>query len=261
MQKIKNLLHKDSHHTTDNSHQGHGIFHKHHEGPVVASTPAKVVEPTLKPHTTETTRAAHVPVVPDSTIPPHTTASTLPISHAPAVAPVEPVNVMREAPVIERVEKEVVVHERIHPVEKHEIQPVIYRERELVDVKQITEQLHETQVQPTIVQQRQATAEYRPVVVERAAPIQENVILPSSTMDVTQSSRYVNEPIIKEKIHKTIIEEIQPILERDVVSTTIVKHTMPIYENMVETKVYRQYLDNPAMYGKSHNCSVPPRQF
>eukprot|EP01117_Protostelium_nocturnum_P018422 TRINITY_DN76_c0_g1_i8.p1 TRINITY_DN76_c0_g1~~TRINITY_DN76_c0_g1_i8.p1 ORF type:complete len:314 (-),score=107.87 TRINITY_DN76_c0_g1_i8:1078-2019(-) len=38
---------------------------------------------------------------------------------------------LREAPLVrEQIQKNVVVHEHIHPVEKEEIQPVIYRERE-----------------------------------------------------------------------------------------------------------------------------------
>jgi hypothetical protein len=151
---------------------------------------------------------------------------------------------VREAPVqIQVVEKGVVVHEHIHALEKEEIQPVIHREREQMEVKQITQQLHETQIQPTLVQQRELAAEFRAPIIERGAPIQENVVLPSVDRDATMRSVQVNQPILEETIKKTVIEEIQPVLERDVFIPTIVQQTQNIYEKVVEAPtVYREVL-------------------
>lgn len=148
-----------------------------------------------------------------------------------------------ENPVVQVVEKNVVVHEHIHPVEKEEIQPIIYREREQMDIKQITQQLHETQIQPTLIQQRELAPQYREAVVERSAPIQENVVLPTTTLDATVRSVQVNAPIVNETIKKTVIEEIQPVLERDVFQPVIVQQTQPIYEKVIEApSVYREIL-------------------
>jgi len=150
----------------------------------------------------------------------------------------------REAPVqVQVVEKNVVVHEHIHPVEKEEIQPVIYREREQMEVKQITQQLHETQIQPTLVQQRELAAEVRAPIIERGAPIQENTVFATTDRDVTMRSVQVNAPIVNETIKRTVIEEVQPVLERDVFVPTIVQQTQPIYEKVVEAPhVYRETL-------------------
>jgi len=148
----------------------------------------------------------------------------------------------REAPVqVQLVQKDVVVHEHIHPVEKEEIQPVIYREREQLDVKQITQQLHETQIQPTLVQQRELAAEVRAPIVERGAPIQENLVLPSTDRDATMRSVQVHAPIVNETIKRTVIEEIQPVLERDVIQSTLIQETKNIYEKVIEAPtVYRE---------------------
>jgi hypothetical protein len=151
---------------------------------------------------------------------------------------------VREAPVkVEVVEKNMVVHEHIHAVEKEEIQPIIHREREQLDVHQVTQQLHETQIQPTLVQQRELAAEFRAPIIERGAPIQENVVLPSVDRDATVRSTQINAPIIEETIKKTVIEEVQPVLERDVFIPTLVQERQDIYEKVVEAPhVYRETL-------------------
>jgi len=149
--------------------------------------------------------------------------------------------VRAEPTIIETIQKDVVVHERIHPVEKEEIQPIIYREREQLDVKQVTQMLHETQIQPTIVQQRELPAERREAIIERGAPIQENIILPTTQRDATLRTQQIHAPIVEETIKKTVIQEIQPVLERDVFVPTIVQNTQPIYEKIVEAPVvYRE---------------------
>jgi hypothetical protein len=149
--------------------------------------------------------------------------------------------VRAEPAVVQVVEKDVVVHEHIHTLEKEEIQPIIHREREQLDIKQVTQQLHETQIQPTLIQHRELAAEFRAPIIERGAPIQENVVLPSVDRDATIRSTQINAPIIEETIKKTIIEEIQPVLERDIIQSTIIQERKDIYEKIVEAPVvYRE---------------------
>ncbi|PRP78226.1 hypothetical protein PROFUN_13979 [Planoprotostelium fungivorum] len=146
-----------------------------------------------------------------------------------------------EPTIIETIQKDVVIQERIHPVEKEEIQPIIYREREQLDVKQVTQMLHETQIEPTIIQQRELPAERREAIIERGAPIQENIILPTVQRDATLRTQQIHAPIVEEIIKKTVIEEVQPVLERDVFVPTIIQNTQPIYEKIVEAPtVYRE---------------------
>jgi hypothetical protein len=127
-----------------------------------------------------------------------------------------------------------VVQERIHPIQKEEIQPVIHREREQLDVKQITEMLHETKINPTLVEQRELAPEIKVPVIMRGAPILPNTVAPSSTVDAVKSSQVIHAPIIEETIKRTIIEEVQPVLERDVITPTVIKEVKPIYEKIVE---------------------------
>jgi len=111
---------------------------------------------------------------------------------------------------------------------------VIHREREQLEVKQITEQLHETRIQPTIIQQRELQPEYKPAVTMRSAPIAPNFHAPSVKVDNVRASQVVHAPIIEETIRKTIIEEIQPVLNRDVIVTTVIHEMRPIYEKIIE---------------------------
>ncbi|PRP83904.1 hypothetical protein PROFUN_08841 [Planoprotostelium fungivorum] len=134
----------------------------------------------------------------------------------------------------EVIQKEVVVHEHIHPVQKEEIQPVIYREREQLDVKQVTERLHETEIKPTLVQQRELAPEVREVIVEKSAPISENYVAPSVQVDAALRTQVVHAPIVNEVVKKTVIEEVQPVLERDVIQSTLIQETKNIYEKVVE---------------------------
>jgi len=142
--------------------------------------------------------------------------------------------VRAEPTIMETIQKDVVVHERIHPMQKEEIQPIIYREREQLDVKQVTQLLHETQIQPTILEQRNLEAQYREAVVERGAPIQPNVVLPSSQREATTRTQIIHAPIVEEVIKKRVIEEVQPVLERDVIQATVIQNTQPIYEKIIE---------------------------
>jgi len=142
--------------------------------------------------------------------------------------------VRSEPTVREVIQKDTVIHEHIHPVQKEEIQPIIYREREQLDVRQVTQMMHETQIRPTILEQRELPAERREAIVERGAPIAPNMILPSSQIDATTRTQVVHAPIVNEIIRKTVVEEIQPVLERDVFQSTIIQNTLPIYEKIIE---------------------------
>ncbi|PRP86369.1 hypothetical protein PROFUN_05510 [Planoprotostelium fungivorum] len=154
------------------------------------------------------------------------------------------VSILSKEPVaFERIEKAVVIQERFHPMEKEEIQPIIYREREQLDVRQITQMLHETEIRPTILEQRELAAETRAPIVERATPIAENIVLASTVTDDVQRSTVIHAPIVEELIKKTVIEEIQPVLERDIFAPTVIRNTQPIYEKIVEAPVlYREVM-------------------
>jgi len=154
----------------------------------------------------------------------------------------ETANLVRAEPTrLETIQKDVVVHERIHPMQKEEIQPIIYREREQLDVKQVTQMMHETQIQPTMVQHMELPAERREAIIERSAPIAENYVESSRVIDATARTQVVHAPIVEEVIKKTIVQEVQPVLERDVIVPSVVQTTVPIYEKIIEAPhVYRE---------------------
>lgn len=104
--------------------------------------------------------------------------------------------------------------------------------------------MHETQIQPTLIEQRELAPEVREAIVERAEPIPENIILARTEVDALQRTQVVHAPIVEEIIKKTVIEEVQPVLERDVFVPTNVVMTQPVYEKIIEAPtVYREIRD------------------
>jgi hypothetical protein len=141
--------------------------------------------------------------------------------------------------VLERVEKPVVVHEKILPSQRTEVQPVIHRDREQVEVHKVVQPLHERDIAPTQHQYMQLPAEnyqsrapdtefqnqYRDV----SSRIQPETITAPMTREQIQRP-----PIIEETIHKKIIEEVQPVLYRETFRPVVVEATKPIYERVFE---------------------------
>jgi len=137
------------------------------------------------------------------------------------------------------VEKPVVVHEKIMPSQRTEVQPVIHRDREQVEVHKVVQPLRERDIAPTQHQYMQLPAEnyqsrasdtdfqnqYRDVN-ERIHP--ECFTAPMTTEQVQRA------PIIEETVHKKIIEEIQPVLYRETFRPVVVEATRPIFERVVE---------------------------
>jgi len=84
-------------------------------------------------------------------------------------------------------------------------------------------------------------SEIRPTWVAPSAPIAREVVAPSVQVDATSRQTIVHQPIVEEHIKRTVVEERQPIIERDVVAPTVIQETKPIYERVVEApRVYRE---------------------
>lgn len=167
---------------------------------------------------------------------------------------------LRESPVDYRtVQKDVVVQESIHPSEETLIQPVIHREREQLDVRQVTELRRATETQPVTEERRELPAERRETINQRGI-IEENVIQPSRTVDDVVRTERVLEPIIEETITRRVVEEVQPVLKKDVYVPSVVKTTLPIYEKVVEpARVFKE--ERIASPGKSGLDQRQPQMF
>jgi len=150
-------------------------------------------------------------------------------------------------------EKPAVIHERIRKEEVEEIQPVIHREHERLEVHQITKPMVEQIVQPTVIQERVLQAETR-------APIQRGVYIggpvPAGTSDVQSFHKVVEKsPIIYEIERKKILEEIQPVLYKEILQPTIIRQTKDIYEKVIDAPVIltstlpSQFIGKNAMQG------------
>jgi len=149
---------------------------------------------------------------------------------------------VEKAPVfIETREKGPVIKEHIHPKEREEIQPVIHREREKTEFIEVTKPILERNVMPTQFQEKTLPAETRATVYQgESEQFKQSYKLATerykASVEVAPTEREVVEkaPIIKEHITKRVIEEIQPVIYREVTEPHIILETRPIYEKVVE---------------------------
>jgi len=131
------------------------------------------------------------------------------------------------------------VEEKIHNKEAQHVQPVITRDIEQKFVTQVVQPVHETQVLPTQHATGSMAVENREVnhdAVVAPQIIPEAVRIAGKTdVNVVQHA-----PIVEERVHKTIIEEVQPVLYRDVIQNKETIITQPIHERIVEAPVVIQ---------------------
>jgi len=157
-------------------------------------------------------------------------------SVAPVVSSVVDV---REAPVIvEKIEKPAVVHEVYKTEEVVQIQPIIEREREQLDVYEVVQPMREREVIATEVREAVLPAQTRAVVVEDNSAFLTARSVPGefSTREVvaTRSQVVENAPIVHETIVHKVIEEVQPVIYKEIDRPVLIKETLPIYEKIVE---------------------------
>jgi len=139
---------------------------------------------------------------------------------------------------IQVINKPTVVREHIYPVEKEEIQPVIYRERVQLEVRQITREEHEQQVHDVVVQRGELPATYRPAVFEGAAmEVTRDIAQPASFIEPVQRQQVVLEPLVVESVRHVEVQEIQPVIVREIVEPTSVLQTRAIHEKIVEAPI------------------------
>lgn len=141
--------------------------------------------------------------------------------------------------------KETIVHdvklveEKVHMHEEQHVQPILTRDIEQKEVRQVIQPMHETTVLPTQRATGTMAGEERlinndrmvaPQVVPEAVRIQGE-----ANVNVVQHA-----PIVEERIHKQVIEEVQPVLYRDVIQNKEVIITQPIHERIVEAPIVIQ---------------------
>jgi len=129
-------------------------------------------------------------------------------------------------------EKPVVIHERIRKEEVEEIQPIIHREHERLEVHQILQPMVEQIVQPTVITERSLAAETRPLV-NRGGYM--GCVAPQGTTDVQNFHKVVEKaPIFVDCERRKVLEEIQPVVYKEILQPTIIRETKDIYEKVIE---------------------------
>jgi hypothetical protein len=148
---------------------------------------------------------------------------------------------MSHAPVVERIEKPIIVHERVLPSQRTEVQPVIHRDREQVEYHEVLQPMKERDIAPTQVQRmelpaqrfetRIPDAQFQEKYRELSARGNYRSDICTAPLTTEQCERA---PLIDEIVHRKIIEEVQPVLYKETVRPVVVQATKPIYEHIVE---------------------------
>jgi hypothetical protein len=146
---------------------------------------------------------------------------------------------VREAPVVvQQINKPAVVHEVIRPEEVVEVQPVIERQRERLDVYEVVQPLREREVVATEVRQGVLPPQTRATFVadQSAFLAQRSAPGDTSTREVapTMHATFQNAPIVHETITHKVVEEVQPVIYKEIDRPVLIKETLPIHERIVE---------------------------
>jgi hypothetical protein len=144
--------------------------------------------------------------------------------------------------VVERIEKPVVIHDKILPSQLTEVQPIIHRDIEKTEVREVVQPMKERDIAPTQIQHVELPAQRFEARASDAAFQAQYREATSRIKGDTITAPLVVENIekpamVEEVIHKKLVEEVQPVLYREVLKPTVIEATKPIYEHVVEAPV------------------------
>jgi len=131
-----------------------------------------------------------------------------------------------------------VFHETIINAERELIQPVIHREREQTEVHQVTQPLFEREVCPVIVENAVLPTEVRPTTMMQQQQVRAMPQLSTQVIAPTQRQVMECPARIEETIHKTVINEITPVVHKETIQPHLINETRPIYEKIVEAPTF-----------------------
>jgi len=138
------------------------------------------------------------------------------------------------------IEKPFVIHENIRREEVEEIQPIVEVEREKTEIRQIIQPLTDKEIKPVVYETRLLATEVLPTIQPAAVAVVD--VVPESTRTFETTVRQVVEkkPIIQETEKWRIIEEVQPIIYREVIVPHIIRTSRPMREVVVEAPLYAE---------------------
>lgn len=133
-----------------------------------------------------------------------------------------------------------IVNEHLLPQETVFVQPIIDRQRVVEEIQPVFQRSHEVlQTQQEI--QVQLPSERRELLPETPAVVP--MWRPTSGIRDTrpvQREYVVQNPVVRETLIRKVVEEIQPVIDRDLIQTTVVRQLQPIYEQVYENRIYHE---------------------
>jgi hypothetical protein len=193
------------------------------------------------------------PVVHRETIAPHLIKSTQPIHEkiveAPTLVQQDYANrsnlseLKKQGIEVESFTKKPILDETIKPSTEVNIQPVVHLERERTEFHEVIQPLSETKIMPTTVEEKTLPTIEKEAVRESDSSFKKEYDDLTSTfknslhVEKVQKKTVTNAPIVRESIHKKIIEEIQPVLHRETIVPHVLKENVTIHEKYVEAPV------------------------
>lgn len=140
-------------------------------------------------------------------------------------------------PTLETSELPTAIKEKIIPTERIEIQPVLQREREQLEIHQIQRPMrehliHQTEVKEEVLPTKDI-GEFREERTEYTRPLEKSVV----EVAPLERETFRKPPIVEERVHKKIVEEIQPVIYRETEQPHLIRKTQPVIERVVEAPV------------------------
>jgi hypothetical protein len=143
-------------------------------------------------------------------------------------------------------EREPIVHQKIVPTEKVQVQPIIYRERQMEEYHEVIQPMKETQIEPEQIRHVSLPAEHRPEFYHPDTEYKQireeynSRMVPQTITAEVQREVVEKPPIVKEIIRKKVIEEIQPILYKEIIRPVIIQETRNVLQREVLAPVVTQ---------------------
>jgi len=136
--------------------------------------------------------------------------------------------------------KEEIIQQVIKPLTKTEVQPIVNLEREQTEVHEIIQPIKEKEILPTTTEERELPLIEKEDLRESEENFKEEYsklisgFQSTVTVDKLQKRKEIKRPIVNEKIHKKVIEEIQPVIRKETIAPHLVKETQLVHERIVE---------------------------
>jgi len=159
------------------------------------------------------------------------------------------------AAVFERRELPPTIHEVIRPIKKEIVQPVIFRDIDRLEIQQVKQPIFERDVRPLQVQQVENAPIAAPnQMFDMSMELRSNYnLLHMDQSRVEQMPDVLDvaggqQPYMVETLHPKVIEEVKPVIHREVIIPSLLKVIQPYYEKIIEAPTMGVVRELPAIH-------------